>query len=444
MDSLERYDNKKYNLIRDFSQVVKSGKKILLKKKTISNLFRYGERKKEYAVTVSLSQFNQIIKIDTNKKILEVEGLTTYEKIADYCLNYNLLPTVTPELKNITIGGAIVGIGIESTCYKYGFVHEGLLEADVLTPNGEIVTCTRTNQHKDLFMALGNSYGTLGYVLKAKIELHDVKPYVHIKNILYNNIKSFLKAMQNATKDKNIDFIESLIFSKNELYLMLTKCVDNISYKDNIYRGEFFYKLPKQKADIYLTVKDYIFRYDPDWFWNFPETFFFKLFRKIAPLSLRNSAFYTKYINFKKKIFSEDKNKERLIQDWEVPWSKAEELTNFALENVNLGKNPWLAVPIKVVSANTIYPLKTNELYYNLGCYCYVNKLKNKEEYYYTKIMDRKCFSLKGLKMLYSSTFLSKKEFDMLYNGKEYANLKKKYDPSGRFPTLFEKAVKFR
>ncbi|MBS3174876.1 FAD-binding oxidoreductase, partial [Candidatus Woesearchaeota archaeon] len=109
MDSLERYDNKKYNLIRDFSQVVKSGKKILLKKKTISNLFRYGERKKEYAVTVSLSQFNQIIKIDTNKKILEVEGLTTYEKIADYCLNYNLLPTVTPELKNITIGGAIVG-----------------------------------------------------------------------------------------------------------------------------------------------------------------------------------------------------------------------------------------------------------------------------------------------------------------------------------------------
>src|SRR3989344_7893882 len=159
MDSLERYDNKKYNLIRDFSQVVKSGKKILLKKKTISNLFRYGERKKEYAVTVSLSQFNQIIKIDTNKKILEVEGLTTYEKIADYCLNYNLLPTVTPELKNITIGGAIVGIGIESTCYKYGFVHDGLIEADILSPNGKIITCNN-KENKDLFYALGNSYGT--------------------------------------------------------------------------------------------------------------------------------------------------------------------------------------------------------------------------------------------------------------------------------------------
>ena len=192
-------------------------------------------------------------------------------------------------------------------------------------------------------------------------------------------------------------------------------------------------------------MKDYIFRYDPDWFWNFPETLLFRLFRKIAPLSMRNSAFYTKYINWKKKMFGEkNNNQERLIQDWEVPWSKAEELTNFAFDNINLGKNPWLVVPIKVVSSNTIYPLKKNELYYNLGCYCYVDKPINKEPYYYTKIMDKKCFNLNGLKMLYSSTFLSKEEFDKIYNGKEYNKLKKKYDPSGRFPALFEKAIKFR
>src|SRR3989338_7637645 len=378
MDSLERYDNKKYNLIRDFSQVVKSGKKILLKKKTISNLFRYGERKKEYAVTVSLSQFNQIIKIDTNKKILEVEGLTTYEKIADYCLNYNLLPTVTPELKHITMGGAIVGIGIESTCYKYGFVHEGLLEVDVLTSSGEIFTCTRKNKHKDLFNALGNSYGTLGYILRAKIKLHEVKSYVHMQNICYQDVKYFIKAMLNATNNPKVEFIEGLIFSKNEFYLMLSSCVPQVPYKEDIYRGTSFYKLPKEKNDLYLNIKDYIFRYDPDWFWNFPETLFYKLFRKIAPIGMRNSAFYTKYINWKKKFFKEkDQGKERLIQDWEVSWKKAEEITNFALDNVNLGDNPWLVVPIKPVSKSTIYPLKQNELYYNLGCYCYAKIPKN-------------------------------------------------------------------
>ena len=365
MKSLQ-YEKKKQKLLKNFSGALRNGRTISLQKKTISNLFRYKERKKN-TVNIPLSDFNNIIKIDAKNKILEVEGLTTYEKIVDYCLPYNLLPTVTPELKNITIGGAIVGIGIESTCYKYGFVHDGLIEADILTPEGKIITCTKTNYYKDLFHALGNSYGTFGYILRAKIKLHDAKPYVHIKNIRYYNVKTFVNAMNNATKDKNIDFIESLLFSKNELYLMLSKYIDNVSYTDNIYRGEYFYKLCRKKKDAYLTIKDYIFRYDPDWFWNFPETFIYKLFRKIAPLSLRNSAFYTRYIKFKKKIFEEKNDKERLIQDWEVTWNKAEELTNFALENVNLGKNPWLAVPIKVLSSNPIYPLKINKLYYNLG-----------------------------------------------------------------------------
>ncbi|MBI2148645.1 FAD-binding oxidoreductase [Candidatus Woesearchaeota archaeon] len=117
------YKDKKLKLIKEFNEAFKKNKKIVLKKKTISNLFRYGNRKKENTATISLSDFNRIININIEENTLDVEGLATYEDIVDYCLPYNLLPTVTPELKNITIGGAIVGIGIESTCYRHGFVH---------------------------------------------------------------------------------------------------------------------------------------------------------------------------------------------------------------------------------------------------------------------------------------------------------------------------------
>ena len=34
--------------------------------------------------------------------------------------------------------------------------------------------------------------------------------------------------------------------------------------------------------------------------------------------------------------------------------------------------------------------------------------------------MDRKCFDLGGIKMLYSSSFLIEPEFDLLYNGAGY------------------------
>jgi len=47
---------------------------------------------------------------------------------ADACLAHGYAPPVVPELKTITIGGAATGIGIESSSFRRGFVHEAVLE----------------------------------------------------------------------------------------------------------------------------------------------------------------------------------------------------------------------------------------------------------------------------------------------------------------------------
>jgi hypothetical protein len=61
--------------------------------------------------------------------------------------------------------------------------------------------------------------------------------------------------------------------------------------------------------------------------------------------------------------------------------------------------------------------------------------------YHYTKIIDRKCFELGGIKMLYSSSFVEEAEFDRLYNGAGYRELKAKYDAAGNAQTLYKKVV---
>ena len=63
------------------------------------------------------------------------------------------------------------------------------------------------------------------------------------------------------------------------------------------------------------------------------------------------------------------------------------------------------------------------------------------EPYHYTKILDRKCYELGGITMLYSSSFLSEPEFDALYNGAAYRKLKAKYDAEGNAQTLYKKVA---
>jgi FAD/FMN-containing dehydrogenase len=442
MSTTSSYAQKKARLQQNWRQ---GDGPLRLEKSTISNLFRYQQR--GAAVRgVSLREFCEVIELDEAAATLEVEGLTTFEAIVSYTLPRGFLPLVAPELKHITIGGATVGIGIESTCFRYGFVHDSLIEADVLLPDGNIVTCTADNNYSDLFFALPNSYGTLGYILRAKIKLHAAKPYTQLTMQAFADTQQYLDAMAAATEREDLDFVEGLFYEGHRFILMTGRMTGTAPYVDDIVRKDVFYKLVDWRNEIYLRTQDYIFRYDPEWFWNLPDTLFYKFFRRYAPVQYRNSGFYTKYIatrdRWHAKLFgTAPKTTEPLIQDWEVPWARAAELIEFCLSEVNLDGRPWAAVPIKTPRTPTIYPIRANELYFNLGCYVQVRKPEGRGDYYYTRIMDEKCFALDGIKMLYSSTFLDISEFDSRFNGEAYAALKAKYDPNGNAQTLFEKVA---
>ncbi len=73
--------------------------------------------------------------------------MVTYEDLADACLARGVMPAVVPQLKTITLGGAVAGVGIEASSHRHGLVHDTMLELEVLLGDGRIVTCTPDNEH---------------------------------------------------------------------------------------------------------------------------------------------------------------------------------------------------------------------------------------------------------------------------------------------------------
>jgi FAD/FMN-containing dehydrogenase len=292
---------------------------------------------------------------------------------------------------------------------------------------------------------LPNSYGTLGYILRAKIRLEPAKPFVELAISRFDDAAVYLDAMRAAAERDDIDFVEGLFFEDERYYLKLGRLRDSLTNLDDILRRDIYYRLVESRDVIRLTTLDYIFRYDPEWFWNIPETAFYALFRRFAPAKYRNSSFYTRHVARKAKIRAAlglmPLDTEPLIQDWEVPWENAGELVRTCLAEVDLGGHPWAALPIKTPRQPTLYPIEPDKLYFNLGSYCQVKRAAGKPPYHYTQLLDDRCFELGGIKMLYSSTFLDKDEFDRRFNGEAYAALKAKYDPEGNAPTLFDKVA---
>ncbi|HAO99277.1 MAG TPA: hypothetical protein DCQ83_04460 [Fibrobacteres bacterium] len=96
------YEKRKAALLAGIAAL---GGQFSLRKRTSSNLFRYAPRQKR-SRSLDLSGFNHVLNLDTANRILDVEGLATFESIADTTLPRGFAPLITPELKHITLGGA--------------------------------------------------------------------------------------------------------------------------------------------------------------------------------------------------------------------------------------------------------------------------------------------------------------------------------------------------
>jgi hypothetical protein len=106
-----------------------------------------------------------VIAVDPDARTADLAGMCTYEDLVAATLPYGLAPLVVPQLKTITLGGAVAGLGIDSTSFRNGLPHESVLEMDILTGTGEVLTAS-PDQDGDLFRAFPNSYGTLGYAVR--------------------------------------------------------------------------------------------------------------------------------------------------------------------------------------------------------------------------------------------------------------------------------------
>ena len=112
-----------------------AGRGIRLGKQT-SNLFRNRSTQDQL---LDVREFNHVLAIDPDTHVIETEGMVTYEALVDASVRQGLMPAVVPQLKSITIGGAVGGIGIESSSFRYGLAHETVLEMDVLLGSGEVI-----------------------------------------------------------------------------------------------------------------------------------------------------------------------------------------------------------------------------------------------------------------------------------------------------------------
>jgi len=429
--------------------------------KSTSNLFR--ARAATTSPRLNVASFDGVLHVDPVNRSAEVLGMTTYEHLVEATLPYGLMPLCVPQLRTITLGGAVTGLGIESASFRNGTPHESVIEMDVLTGSGEILTISGDagDPHRDLFFAFPNSYGSLGYALRLKIELEPTKPFVHLRHVHYATAQELAQAIKDIVEVKEfqgrrVDFLDGTVFSATEQYLTLGEMVGTIPSGLTVsdYTGmDIYYRSIQKRSQDVLTIHDYLWRWDTDWFWCSRAFGAQKpAIRRVWPKSKLRSDVYWKLIALDRKYSIANKVakfrgkplREPVVQDIEVPADQLDEFLDFFHREV--GIEPIWVCPLKQRDPNVVWPLyefDPNVTYVNVGFWSTVPVTDGTDpaEGVVNRLIEHKVTELRGRKSLYSTAYYDRDEFASIYGGNEYAAIKEKYDPDGRLLGLYEKVV---
>ncbi|WP_342665957.1 FAD-binding oxidoreductase [Nocardioides aequoreus] len=436
------------------------GEPVRLAKRT-SNLFR--PRSAVTAPGLDVSGLGGVVAVDPVARTADVQGMCTYEDLVDATLPYGLVPLVVPQLRTITLGGAVTGLGIESTSFRSGLPHESVLELDVLTGSGEVVTATPDNEHADLFRTFPNSYGSLGYATRLRIELEPVAPRVRLRHVPFGDTDALQGAITEITRSgtwegERVDGLDGVSFEPGRHVLTLATYTDEPGPTSDYAGQQVFWRSVEELDTDLLTAYDYLWRWDTDWFWC-SRAFGAQhpVVRRVWPRRLRRSDTYHRLVGLDQRLQLMHRldaragrpRRERVVQDVEVPVERLGEFLDWF--DAEVGMRPVWLCPLRLRAPGAegehpwpTYPLTAGRTYVNVGFWGAVPVGPDADDGPLNRAIEARVAELDGHKSLYSEAFYDRETFDRLYAGDHLAAVKQRYDPYDRLTSLYDKVVRRR
>ena len=431
---MQDHEHKTNRIVRQLKER-ECTKPVSLRKKAVSHEVPKLKDKRRLDEKIDVSDFNEILSIDTGNLICEAEPGVTFIDLVKATLKHGLVPIIVPELKTITIGGAVAGCSIESMSYKYGGFHDTCLEYEIITATGEVLTCTPDNENSLLFQMVHGAFGTLGIISKLKFRLIPALPFVKVTYESFDNPGDYQSAIWKHYQEQDIDFMDGIIHSETSYVLSTASFTDRAPYTHRYDWLRVYYESTGKRKEDYLKTPDYFFRYDRGVTNVTPASFPARLiFGKFM-----NSARVLKLVEKFRKLIPPEKIPVTI--DLFIPFSKVGRFMDWYQKE--LRHFPLWCVPYKLVRkyewlSDDFRRRIDDELFLDIAIY----GMKKTGSKNYYRMIEEELTDIGGIKTLISNNYYTEQEFWKIWNKENYGVVKRRTDPDNIFRDLYTKTCK--
>ncbi|MGR9086980.1 MAG: FAD-binding oxidoreductase [Gammaproteobacteria bacterium] len=384
-----------------------------------------------------------ILDVDKQRGIVRVEPLATMGQISRSLIPQGWTLPVVPELDSLTVGGLIMGFGVETSSHKYGLFQHICEAFEIVTAEGKAVKCSPV-ENSGLFYQIPWSHGTLGFLVAAELKIIPVKPYVRLSYQPVYSLDAMVDAFEKASRDtENNDFVEGLVYDRDQAVIMVgtfTDAVDSDGILNAIGRWykPWFYKhvrtyLDNRKEGVeYLPVRDYFHRHTRSYFWAMEEIISFgnhPVFRALLGWALPPRIELLKYTET--ETTRRLREKFHVVQDMLMPIRYLKRSIDYFDRHFSIYPL-WLspmAIKDNGGKPGFVHPFRTedgdvDELYVDIGAYG-TPEIKGFDNAVALSMLETFVIEHQGYQALYARTSLNREDFRTMFDHAGYDLLRK-------------------
>ncbi len=408
---------------------------VSLRKKAVAHQVPKPHDKRYTDDKIDVSDLDEILEIDPVAMTCTAESGVTFEALVDATMRHGLVPIVVPELKTITVGGAVSGCSLESMSFRHGGFHDTCLEYEVVTAKGDVLRCTPDNEHALVFQMIHGSFGTLGVLSKLTFRLVAAKPFVHVRYEKHATLDGYLAAIDRHFRAADVDFMDGIIHSPSEHVLSLGTFVGDAPYTHRYDWLRVYYQSTARRTEDYLRTPDYLFRYDNG-------------VTNVNPKSAVGRLLFGKLLHSAQILRLAEKlhallpaERPAVTVDLFLPVSRVPDFMQWYRETI--GFFPLWCVPYRRVRdyewiAPAFFAPLRDELFLDLAIY----GLKQPPGRNLYVEIEEELRRVNGLKTLISYNHYDEDVFWTIFNRPNYAAVKKVTDPDNLFRDLYSKTCR--
>merc|ERR1719334_1761416 len=369
-----------------------------------------------------------ILHIDPDRRTVKCEPLVTMGQLTETLDRLGWTIPIVPELDDLTVGGLVMGTGIETSSHRYGLFQHICKSYELVLADGSLVECSPYTD-PELFYSIPWSYGTLGFLTSVEIEIIPSRRFVKLDYIPVYSLEQMVETFgREVERSDSSNFVECLVYSKEKAVVMTGNLVDccepgklneiGLWYKPWFFKHVqgFFETGPRTE---YIPLRQYYHRHSRSIFWELQDIIPFGnnvVFRYLFGWLVPPKVSLLKLTQGKtlKRLYET----KHMIQDMLVPL-------------------PDLKAQAGMLNS----PSNRDEMFVDVGVYG-VPQNERFEAKKTTRKIEEFVRNVSGFQMMYADSYMTRDEFRAMFDHTLYDRVREKLGCKGNFPEVYDKVNK--